>query len=181
MTLPEQLQLPLDEELIKSTEAEDHYEYLSRLVIRLQDMYEDLVDVINGDIEEFTPTLKDTDTDATYTYTNQSGWYLRQGLLVDFWFDVEWSAIATGTPTGNLYIELPYQVFFANQMPFSNALQTSTVDYAGGSILSINAIPSTFRGEIWTSTSAATTANISANTTAGRLMGHIRYVGDLNE
>lgn len=181
MTLPQQIHLPLSDSLIESQDPKDLRRYLSDLVRELEEMYEEMTREINGDIQEFPPVLKDTDTSSTYDYDHQSGWYLRQNLIVDYWFDVQWSAISSGTPTGNLYIELPYIPFNAQQMPFSSALQTSTIAYGGGSILSINAIPETFRGEIWSSGSGLSTTNISANTGSGRLIGHIRYIGELLE
>jgi len=178
MTLPLEIQLPLNEEKIKSGEPEMMLEYQRELIKRLEQMYEDMTQNINGDIRDFTPILKDTATATTYTYTHQVGWYLRQGLMVDVWFDVTWSAIDSGTPTGNLYVELPYEVFDAQQKPFVGVLQTSTLAYGTGlTVLTINGIPGTFRGEIWGSGSGATTANVTANTAAGQLIGHIRYVG----
>ena len=179
MTLPTTIQLPLDDDKIRSGEPEELDNYLAELVRKLEEMYEDMTAQINGTIESFTPVLKDTATASTYTYTSQSGWYLRQGLMIDYWFDVTWSAIASGTPSGNLYIELPYTVFDAEQKPFVGTLQTSTLAYGAGlTTLTINAIPSTLRGEIWGSGSGAPMANVTANTAAGQLIGHVRYVGN---
>ena len=128
--------------------------------------------------------LKDSNTDATYEYDenaggHQEGWFLRQGLLVDYWFDVAWTGIATGAPDGNLYIELPYKVFNAQQKPFVGVLQTSTLAYGAGlTTLTVNAIPGTIRAEIWGSGTGVTEANVTADTAAGQLIGHIRYVGE---
>lgn len=178
MTLPVNIQLPLEKDKITSEDVNENYEYQKELIRKLEKMYRDMTQNINGDYEEFTPILKDTATDTTYTYTNVEGWYLRQGIMVDIWFDVTWSAIATGTPTGNLYLELPYKAFNAELKPFVGVLQTSTLAYGTGlTALTINAIPNTFRGEIWGSGSGAATANVTADTAAGQLIGHIRYVG----
>lgn len=181
MTLPIQIHLPLDEEKIISGESEKLADYMRELIHSLEDMYEDLTESINGNTESYIPTLKDTASAATYTYTHQQGWYLRQGLMVDYWFDVEWSAVAGG-PSGNLYIELPYTVFDAQEKPFVGVIQSSTLTYSAGlTYLVINAIPGTLRGEIWGSGSATATSNLAANTAAGQLIGHIRYVGQENE
>lgn len=180
MTLPINIQLPLDNNRIISDDKSENYEYQRELVRKLETMYRDMTQNINGDYEEFTPTLKDSDitTNATYTYTFREGWYLRQGIMVDVWFDVSWNGIASGSPAGNLYLELPYKAFNAELKPFVGVLQTSTLAYGTGlTALTINAIPDTFRGEIWGSGSGAATANVTANTAAGQLIGHIRYVG----
>lgn len=150
MTLPIEIQLPLSKELIESGDSFQLMEYMRELIRKLEETYKDVAQNVNGDIREFTPVLYDTATSSTYTYTSQVGWYLRQGIMVDYWFDVVWSAIATGTPSGNLYVGLPYEVFDSTQKPFVGVLQTSTLAYGAGlSALTINGIPGTFRGEIW--------------------------------
>jgi hypothetical protein len=178
MTLPIEIQLPLEKAQITSGEPEQMMEYQRALVRKLEEMYRDMTQEINGDYAEVSPVLKDTGSDTTYGYVSQEGWYLRQGIMVDYWFDVVWDEIETGTPAGNLYVELPYQVFDAEQKPFVGVLQTSTLAYGTGlTTLTINGIPGTFRGEIWGSGSSAATANVTANTAAGQLIGHIRYIG----
>ena len=161
--------------------------YLRDLTFRLQRMYEDLANVANGSFtasslksdQLWTPFLRGTTTPGTFTYTHQVGWALRQGLMTDAWFDIAWTA--SGGAVGNLFIELPYKVFNASEKPFSSALQTSTIAYgAGKTVLSINAIPKTFRGEIWSSGSGVTTTNVPV-AAAGQLIGHIRYIGSDTE
>ncbi len=90
-------------------------------------------------------------------------------------------AAASGAAAGNLFLELPYEVANSEEKPFSSALQTSTIAYgAGNTVLSINAIPTTFRGEIWSSGSGVVTANVAV-APAGQLIGHVRYIGVANE
>lgn len=179
MTLPTETQLPLDKDLIESEDSKDNYEYMRQLVRKLEDLYENITEEINGSLQDFTPILKDTATDTTYTYVNRVAWYLRQNLIVDVWFDIEWSAIDTGTPTGNLYLELPYEVLNTTRMPFVGVVQASGIDFGTNlTQITINAIPSTFRGEFWGSGSTQTMLNIPANTSSGRLMGHVRYPGE---
>lgn len=171
MTLPTEIQLPLEDNI--------DVEYMRTLIKRLEGMYEDMVQNINGDTVDFVPILKDTATDTTYTYTIQEGWYFRQGLLVDVWFHVTWTAIASGTPTGNLYVQLPYEVLNSSNMPFTGCVQSSVVDFGTDlTQIVINGIPTTFRGEFYGVGSGQTMANITANTAAGTLIGHIRYVGN---
>lgn len=184
MTIPTNIIFPLRGDF---ADLGDIDRYLSDVVFELQRMYEQLAQGINGDIRasvytqrnEWTPILKGTAVAGTFTYNHQIGWSLRQGLIVDVWFDVSWSA--SGAAAGNLFLELPYRVARSNQKPFSEALQTSTIAYgAGKTLLSINAIPDSFRGEIWSSGSGAVTANIAV-AAAGQLIGHIRYIGVQDE
>lgn len=168
-------------------DMEDVGDYLTEFTFELQRMYENLAQGVNGDIRasaftqrnQWLPNLEGTTTAGTFTYTRQIGWSLRQGLMTDAFFDIEWTGL--GTAAGNLYVVLPYKVANSDGMPFSQALQTSTIAYgAGQTVLSINAIPNTFRGEIWSSGSGTVTANIAV-AAAGRLIGHIRYIGIQDE
>ncbi len=184
MTLPSNIIFPLR---VDFNQIEDIDRYLRDLTFELQRMYEKLAQGVNGNIRasaftqrnQWVPNLEGTTTSGTFTYVRQIGWALRQGLITDAWFDIEWSAQAGAA--GNLLIVLPYRVARSDGMPFSEALQTSTIGYgAGKTVLSINAIPNTFRGEIWSSGSGAVTANVAV-AAAGRLIGHIRYLGVANE
>lgn len=184
MTLPSNIIFPLRGDF---TDLTDIDRYLRDLTFELQRMYENLAQGINGDIrgsvltdqQKWTPTLNGTSASGTFTYDHQVGWLLRQGLITELWFDVQWTA--SGTATGNLYLELPYEVANSDEKPFVGFLQTSTIAYgAGNTILSINAIPNTYRGEIWSSGSGVATANVAV-ATAGQLIGHIRYIGVENE
>lgn len=184
MTIPTNIIFPLRGDF---SDLEDVDRYLSDVVFELQRMYEQLAQGINGDIRasaytqrnEWTPILKGTAVAGTFTYNHQIGWALRQGLLVDVWFDVSWSA--SGAGAGNLFVDLPYRVARSEQKPFSEVLQTSTIAYGGAqTLLSINAIPNTFRGEIWSSGSGAVTANVAV-AAAGLLIGHVRYIGQQEE
>ncbi len=184
MTIPTTIIFPLKTDI---TEVGDFNVYLNDLTFRLQRMYEDLANVVNGsfsasvltDNQLWTPFLRGTTVPGNFTYTHQVGWALRQGLITDIWFDIAWTS--AGGATGNLFLELPYQVFNADEKPFSSALQTSTIAYgAGKTVLSINAIPETIRGEIWSSGSGVTTTNVAV-VAAGQLIGHIRYIGDDSE
>lgn len=177
MTLPTNIILPSP-----TTNPEDQIKYIQELVASLQRMYEDMTDKINGNFRSdygqegdiWTPILKGTTADGSFTYSNQTGWALRQGIMVDAWFDISWSA--TGGATGNLYIELPYQVAISNGMPFVGVVQPSDFAFTGGTGIVINGIQNTFRGELWNVGSGFTTAR-QAVVSSGRLIGHIRYIG----
>ena len=188
MTIPSNIILPLHSEMVKSGKPDDLDKYLRELIFSLQTMYEQLAQGVNGDIRAdfseagrtWTPILKDTaNAGTTFTYDHQIGWVLRQGLIVDVWFDIKWTA-NTGAITGNMYIELPYKVAVTEQKPFVGVLQPSVFTYTGGTECVINAIDDTYRGEIWNCGSAFTTAN-QASAAAGHLIGHIRYIGQQDE
>lgn len=184
MTLPSNIIFPLRADFSDLTDMD---RYLRELTFELQRMYEQLAQGVNGDIRasaytqrnQWTPTLEGTTTPGTFTYVRQIGWALRQGLMTDCWFDLEWTS--AGGAAGNLFIVLPYRVALTDGMPFSEALQTSTISYGTGkTVLSVNAISNTFRGEIWSSGSASVTDNVSV-AVSGRLIGHIRYLGQQEE
>lgn len=184
MTLPTSNIYPL---MTTFKSMDDVDKYMRDLVFALEDRDEQLADAINGDIrgnaftqrQNWTPTLKGSTTPGTFTYTQQVGWVQRQGLLVDVWFDIIWTANAGSV--GNLYVELPYKVATSSGKPFVGPLQTATINYgAGQTVLTLNAIPGTYRGEIWSSGSTTATANIAV-AAAGQLIGHVRYIGVANE
>ncbi len=184
MTIPETITFPLRADF---EEFEDVDRYQRDLIFQLQGMYEQLAQGINGTIRSdtalqrsnWTPKLDGTAVSGTFTYTHQIGWVLRQGNLTDIWFDVLWTN--AGAATGNLFLELPYKVANSSQKPFNGSLQTATIAYGvGQSLLHINATPSTYRGEIWSSGSGTATANVPV-AAAGQLIGHVRYLGEANE
>src|SRR3990172_11244118 len=114
MTLPTSISLPFDANKIVAEDKTQLSSYLRELTLELENNYRVLAQAINGDVksavlsqqENWTPILKGTTVAGTFTYTNQVGHVFRQGLMVDCWFDVSWTA--AGTATVNLYIELPY-------------------------------------------------------------------------
>lgn len=179
MSLPSTIILPLR---VNYQDEEDIERYQTDLVKELEGMYEDIADNVNGfirndteaDQAKWTPTLNGTNA-GTFTYTAQVGWSIRQGIYTTLYFDITWNAI--GTAAGNLYLELPYRVTLSSGMPFVGVLQPSSIGFgAGNTNLVINAIPNTYRGEVWSIGSAAATANLAVPAT-GRLAGHLTYIG----
>ena len=186
MTLPSNIILPLHSDYIKSGKPEDLEKYLRELNFSLQQMYENIAQATNGDIradhgvgnQNWIPILKGTSTEGTFTYTHQSGWALRQGIITDVWFDVAWSG--SGAAAGNLYVELPYKVALSNDKPFVGVVQSSVITYTGGTEIVVNGISDTYRGEFWNVGSGFTTAN-QGIVAAGTLIGHLRYIGQADE
>jgi len=183
MTLPTDITLPLPRDYRDNINPDA---YSNDLVFELQNMYQNVANNINGairnyadvDSSQWIPTINGTGSAGSTTYTHQIGWVFRQGIITEVWFDIQWSA---STATGNLFIDLPYIVTKSNQKPFVGVLQTSTIAYgAGKTLLTCNAIPSTYRLEIWSSGSAVATANVVV-AGAGQLIGHCRYIGVSDE
>jgi len=176
MTLPTTIILPLSEDY----KSEENLEKYNRdLVFELQGMYENLTDNINGFIRNSTevdqaqwlPTLNGT-VAGIFTYTQQVGWSIRQGIYTEIFADITWTAT---TAAGNLYLELPYIVTISNGMPFVGTVQASNVTYLGNYLV-INAIPNTYRFEIYSVTPAEATANLAVPA-SGRLIIHSRFIG----
>ena len=179
MTLPNTIIFPQRVNFQNQKATEN---YFDDLIFTLQRMYEQVADGVNGQIRadvftgasQWTPTLDGVTTTGTFTYTKQTGFTLRQGLLTDVWFDVAWSA--AGAAAGALFLTLPYLVALTNDMPFTGHIQASSVAYTAGTQLSINAISSTFRGEIWCSGTGIATTN-QLVVASGELIGYLRYLG----
>lgn len=176
MTLPTNIILPLRTDY----SDEDLDRYIRDVVFQIQDFYEQVADNVNGFIRNnaevdqavWTPTLAGTGS-GTFTYTQQAGWSIRQGIFTEIFFDIIWSST---TATGNLYVELPYKVTFSDGMPFVGVLQPSSIGFGGGTNLVINGIQNSYRGEIWSVGSGAVTANLAVPA-SGRLIGTLRYIG----
>jgi len=182
LTIPTSLNIPFRDFKDDPKKLE---EYVVDLVRTLEDSYKTTADNINGRIrsndqaeqENWTPTISSS-TPGVVTYVTQNGIVLRKGLLVDLWFDIQWSNI--GVSSGNLWLELPYRVSLATGQPFCGVLQPSSIAYTGGTNLVVNAIQNTYRAEIWYTGSGIATANQQI-TASGRLIGNIRYIGQDND
>lgn len=161
MTLPTQINFP----------PEDN---VREIVKTLAEMYENVAQAVNGDIREWTPKLSGLTSAGVGTYTLQTGWYLRQGIIIDAWFDVAWTA---HTGTGNAYIELPYKVKFTNNAPFVGQVHMSGITLgAGYTNLFIVGESNGFRGFLYGEGSGLAMANLNI-VASGRLLGHFRYIG----
>ena len=183
MTLPTDYIFPLPRDYQNSSNPDA---YANDLVFDLQNMYNLIANNVNGairnyadvDSSEWIPTINGTGGTGVTTYTHQIGWVFRQGIMTDVWFDIEWTA---STAAGNLFIDLPYIVTKSNEKPFVGVLQTSTIVYgAGKTVLTCNAIPDTYRLEIWSSGSGVVMSNVAV-VGAATLIGHCRYIGISDE
>jgi len=85
------------------------YEYRSEVDKALNGIFL----ALRGESETWTPTVQGGTTPGVGTYTEQYGYYFRQGAMVDLYFSVAWSA---HTGSGDLEILTPFiaQRFFEN-------------------------------------------------------------------
>lgn len=181
MTIPNEFNLPIRPLGDNPKELEN---YITDLSNTLEDALTTLADGINGQFktdtlsqkEQYIPTL-DGSTSGNFTYVHQNGWVLRKGLLVDLWFDIQWSAT---TASGNLFLNLPYEVAMTANLPFVGFVQPSNVAFTVGTDIVINALTETYRGYFYNTGNGIPTAN-QLVVASGRLIGYIRYIGKQNE
>lgn len=182
--VPDSWEFPLHTEKLLSLPKEQQLQYFQELIFDLKKMYEILAYGINGDLLtdtqpasfEYTPTL-DGSTSGAFTYDHQVGWAYRQGIFVDVWFDVKWTATAA---SGTLLLDLPYRVALTNEKPFVGIVQASGITYTGGTEMVLNAVTDTYTADFYNTGTGFTTAqqNVVAS---GQLIGHLRYIGQDND
>lgn len=172
MTLPSDIILPLRPDQIKSG-GQDLELYIRDLINSLTDMYQDVVQVVNGALKQWTPIVYGFNSAGEGVYSRQTGWYLRQGLMVDLWFDIQWIG---HTGIGALILQLPYKAAKTDNFPWMDAVFTTLPLSVGYTSTLISANSDTIQGVVLQSGSGVPFINviISAN---GRLTGHMRYVG----
>ena len=183
MSLPSTRILP---RTVKTQKPETDQDMASALY-ELQAAYESIAESVNGSFKssyllqrnQWMPLLKGTTTAGIFTYTVQRGWVFRKGIMVDVWGEIGWSANVGAA--GNLYVELPYQVALSDDKPFIGTVQASSIAFgAGNTMIHIDAIPTTYRGEIWVSGSGVAESNLAVPA-SGKLIFNIRYIGVQNE
>jgi len=160
MTLPLTTILPEDYKDLRN-ELTANYEKQSR--------------AINGNEDRWTPVIEGSTTDGVGTYTNQIGYYYRQGLMTDVWFFITWSA---HTGTGNMRVTLPLKIRRAAENFFVGELEIT------GLTLNANYTYATIQGEndsrlayIMENGGGQTLQNIAVFNGAAEMRGHLRYIG----
>lgn len=173
MTLPTELIFPLNEDRLKSRDPLAIGEYVQELVTTLSNMYRDLAQNVDGDYRQFVPKIIGSTIEGIGTYTYQEGWYLRQGLMVDVWFTIQWSA---HTGTGDAYVNLPYKVKNVLTTPFVNGVFGTYPLSAGYTCMFGSAESNTFNYFLYENGPGLTvqSLNVVGN---GTVIGHIRYIG----
>ena len=173
MTLPIETILPLNAERLRSGNPVLVGDYVSELVNSLTTIYTQQSQAINGDYKDFAPIVYGTSTAGLGTYSVQNGYYLRLGLIVDYWYTVAWSG---HTGTGNAYIQLPYKVKF-NNTDFTGEVvgqYNYSSSYNGMWGLGVS---QTFRKDLYLEGALNIPVLALPLLTSGALRGHIRYIG----
>lgn len=179
MTLPVNINLPQPEDY----QANEN-QFVEDLISKLEDMYGNVVENVNGtyrneaevDGSQWIPTLQGS-TPGTFTYTNQTGWCLRQGIMTDIWGKISWSST---TAAGNLYVELPYRCTKSNNSPFIGTCITSVFAYPSGNNVVINAFSDSYLGYIYTWGPGVSKTNLGVPSN-GSIEFHLRYIGISDE
>src|SRR5690606_310373 len=119
--------------------------YMRDLITTLTTMYQDIVQNCDGNIRQWTPIVFGFTTAGTATYSRQTGWYLRAGLMVDLWFDIQWSG---HTGTGALILQLPYKAAATENFPWMDAVFTTLALTAGYTSTMISANSDSIQGVV---------------------------------
>lgn len=174
MTLPTDINLPTPENLLSEDSTYNVETYLKELNNQLENMYQDVAQNVNGYIKEWQPIVIGLSTAGTGTYTNQSGWIRRAGILTECWLDVAWSA---HTGTGSVAIQMPYQAAISNGSPFVGTIESSIANaFPGFSYLTWRVEPNTLNGVIVKNGTGVPSAGLAIAGTGG-FRGYIRYIG----
>lgn len=173
MTLPIETILPLNPTRLDSKDPAIIGDYVSELVNTITTMYQELSQATNGDYREFSPQIFGLTTPGNGTYAVQQGYYLRKGLMVDYWFNISWTA---HSGSGFAYLLLPYKVRFNNtDFPGQVYGQYNYPNTYNG--LFGLAVSQTFREDLYAEGSANIPVVQLTLQSTGALRGHIRYIG----
>lgn len=183
MTIPETTRLPFHEEHIASG-GKALSAYMKELIKKLEDDYQVMAMTTNGTLRSdaspkqrnYTPTVSGGTTAGAGTYTHQTGWVMRQGLITDVWFDVRWSA---HTGTGDLQLDLPYEAAYSDNEPFQGTLSAENLTFSG--FLTGSVLPDSRAMEVIDTQSGGASARVAITNADTTIRGHIRYVGKRNE
>lgn len=184
MTLPSNIIFPKDIEDFPTLDPEYQKKQWKEMVNSLQNMYEDMVDNINGGHEHvfFTssnqkdtiPLISGSTSEGVGTYGNREMYHVRQGLESQAWFDIAWTA---HSGTGDLIVNLPYSVANTEFTPFVGVVQIHNINLSSGyTYATVNCAPNSFDGVIMECGSGVPSQPI-ALPTSGRLIGYVKYIG----
>ena len=145
-------------------------------------MYEDIATVVNGYQDTWTPTVEGDTTVGVGTYTTQTGYYYRQGLLCDCWFSVVLSA---HTGTGDMKVKLPFKIKDSSDVWIGEVLD-SNLTYPSGTKVVLSGINDTFFVGLTVCGDGIASAAVQLDTavqvvTPWTLTGHIRFIGVADE
>ena len=184
MTLPTDINLPVPENLFTEGAKYNTETYLRELNDRLSDMYQDVAQNVNGYVRNWTPIVFGDTTEGSATYTIQSGWLRRSGIIVELWFDVAWTG---HTGTGRVAILMPYEAANSTGLmpyqdsstssPFVGVIESSVANtFTGYTYLTCRAEPNTTTCYIVRNGTGVASARLGIASSGG-FRGYIRYIG----
>jgi len=159
-------------------------DYNRQMVRTLTSSYEEIATAVNGDIRndqdtdsrQYVPTISGGTAVGIGTYTHQTGWVFRQGIIIDVWFDIRWSA---HTGTGTLLVNLPYLSALSDNFPFVGSIQAANITFSG--YLTVDVIPNSRTASVRDIISGAGISDISITNADTTIRGHLKYVGQAIE
>ena len=171
--IPTDLVLPLQSDLIRAGDSKALELYLRQLVEALTDSYRITAQNLNGSLQQWSPEIFGSTVAGQGTYSFQTGWYLRAGIMVDLWYDVAWTA---HTGVGSIIMRMPFKAAKTLNAPWAGA-NFSDINLGAGYtnvVMTVNS--DTFDGVLLKTGSGVPISNVTLTAT-GRLLGHVRYVG----
>ena len=144
----------------------------------IRDMYRNIAETVNGTYYNTTPVIYGSTTAGALTYVTQTGYQLRQGILIDVWFDIEWGDI--GGAAGNIQLDLSYKSAKSSGSPFTTAIYGSGCSYSANyEYLTIVLAGGATIATIYENGSGVTAQplDFAISGNSGTLRGHLRYIG----
>jgi hypothetical protein len=98
-------------------------------LIELRKTYQDFARQINGYAKVFTAKVFGATSAGVGTYSNQDGFYVLSGQMVDVYYNITWTG---HTGTGNLYVEMPFISNFSALNYMGIIENTAGINYSAG-------------------------------------------------
>jgi len=181
VTIPDKSHLPYYDDKIASG-GKDLSGYMRELVGALNDQYNGLFQTVTGSISDdlgisgwqYTPIAVGSTAEGSGTYVaeHQTSYVMRQGIFVDAYVDIAWTA---HTGTGNLVIEMPYQCVAYDNYPFIGTVMSENLVFNG--YLCGVMEPGTRNMSVVDVQSGGAFAPVAVSNFATTLRIHIRYPG----
>lgn len=179
MTLPINITLPLDKDLIiDDKNPESLYTYMKKLIYVVATQMQQSNESANGTIVLFQEydfiTSSSPNVMRDITYGNSALWARRSNLLTQIWFDITW---ANSNDSGNILVNSPYSSLQSPLFPYVGVIEPDSITFtAGYTYLTANILPGTNTIQIDQCGSGMPVIPLPI-TVAGHLRGAITYVG----
>lgn len=131
--------------------------------------------------DKWIPTISGGSSAGVGTYTVQSGFAERYGLMVNIYFDI---ILTNHTGTGDLLINVPYKIQKSiettDRFIFNGSIVLSNISLGTATFAVLQAIPDSYTLKIVLCESGAAATDLQM-VTSGTLRGSISYVGQREE